>query len=227
MAEATADSVPSSERAVPGSVNIPLAPWPATMKSQSVDAKAVATKIIDDFNKALEKKDHKAVADLFVENGYWRDYLGMTWDLRTAKGRDKIVALLDGGHHLVRVDVDETSPILAPQVAPLRGDGSVKGIQSATVATNRYGSGRGFVRLVEEDVGQWKIWTFFTMTDELKGHEEPLGPNRANGVEHGALTGRKNWLDRRLEESSFEHSDPDVLIIGESRFLRPANLSGA
>ncbi|RYP51896.1 hypothetical protein DL768_002864 [Monosporascus sp. mg162] len=201
---AAVDAVPSSERVVPGSVNIPIAEWPATMTSKSVDAREVASKIISDFNQSLEQKDHKAIADLFVENGYWRDHLGLTWDLRTAKGKGKIVTFLENGHHLLKVDLDESSPSYAPQVASLRLDGSVKGIQFFTTVTTQHGSGRGVVRLVE-DAGQWKIWTFFTSTDELSGHEEPLGPNRASGVQHGALAGRKNWLDRREEECNFEH----------------------
>ncbi|RYP57472.1 hypothetical protein DL769_009456 [Monosporascus sp. CRB-8-3] len=213
---AAVDAVPSSERVVPGSVNIPIAEWPATMTSKSVDARAVASKIISDFNQSLEQKDHKAIADLFVENGYWRDHLGLTWDLRTAKGKDKIITFLENGHHLLKVDLDESSPLYAPQVASLRGNGSVKGIQFFTIVTTQQGSGRGIVRLVEDAV-QWKIWTFFTSMDELSGHEEPLGPNRARGVQHGALAGRKNWLDRRVEEYNFEHGNPDVLIIGSGQ----------
>ncbi|RYP07603.1 hypothetical protein DL765_009104 [Monosporascus sp. GIB2] len=186
------------------------------MTSESVDARAVASKIISDFNQLLEQKDHKAIADLFVENGYWRDHLCLTWDLRTAKGKDKIRTFLENGHHLHKVNLDESSPLYAPQVAPLRGDGSVRGIQFFTIVTTQQGSGRGIVRLVE-DAGQWKIWTFFTSMGKLSGHEEPLGPNRASGVEHGAVAGRKSWLDRRVEENNFEHGEPDVLIIGSGQ----------
>ncbi|RYO80174.1 hypothetical protein DL764_009929 [Monosporascus ibericus] len=201
---AAVDAVPSSERVVPGSVNIPIAEWPATMTSKSVDARAVASKVVSDFNQSLAQKDHKAIADLFVEHGYWRDHLGLTWDLRTAKGKGKIIAFLENGHHLLKVDLDESSPSYTPQVASLRRDGSVKGIEFFTIVTSQQGSGRGVVRLVE-DAGQWKIWTFYTSMDELSGHEEPLGPNRESGVQHGALAGRKNWLNRRVEECNFEH----------------------
>lgn len=217
MAAAT-EAVPSSERCVPGSVNIPIAPWPATMKSESVDAQAVASKAIEDLNQALEKKDHKAVAGVFAENGYWKDHLATTWDLRTAKGRDKIAAFLDGGHHLTKIAIDGSSPSHAPQVASFRPDGSVKGIQSFLVITTKHGSGRGIVRLVEND-GQWEIWTLYTKADELKGYEEPLGPRRGTGVQHGAIVGRKNWLDRRRDEENFENHDPDVLIVGKLQLL--------
>lgn len=209
------NGVPNSERCVPGSVNIPLAPWPASLKTESVDAKAVASQIINSFNQSLEKGDYNAVADLFTENGYWRDHLAATWDLRTAKGKQKIAAFLKGGHHLVSIDNDEANPLGVPKVAPLRSDGSSKGIPFTAVVTTKHGSGRAYVRLIE-DAGKWKIWTLFTNMNALKVHPEPLGRNRPSGVQHGAQVGRMNWLDRRLEESNFANGDPAVLIVGKS-----------
>jgi putative flavoprotein involved in K+ transport len=43
------------------------------------------------------------------------------------------------------------------------------------------GRGSGHLRLID---GQ--AWTLLTALDELKGHEESLGPRRPKGVEHGA-----------------------------------------
>ncbi|KAI3320131.1 hypothetical protein HD806DRAFT_525075 [Xylariaceae sp. AK1471] len=215
MAAVMTDQVPSSQRVASGSINIPIAPWPTTLdiNEETIDAITVSSKIIDSFNQSLEQKDYKSIADLFVEDGYWRDHLGLTWDLRTAKGKERIVNLLQEGHHLVKVDIDHSPPNHGPQVKKLRYDGSVRGIEFFTSVTTELGSGRGVVRLVQ-DSGQWKIWIFFTSMDELKGHEQALGPNRANGVQHGAQTGRKNWLERRQAESNFEDSEPEVLIIG-------------
>ncbi|RYC63974.1 hypothetical protein CHU98_g2236 [Xylaria longipes] len=193
MATAEAEQVSSSERAVPGSVNIPITPWPTTasIDEKATDAIAISSQIIDSFNQSLEKKDYKAIADLFVDNGYWRDQLGLTWDLRTAKGKEKIVNLLEGGHHLVGVNIDRSAPSNDPQVADLRYDGSVRGIQFFTTVTTQFGSGRGVVRLIQES-GQWKIWVFHTVMEKLKDHEEAVGPNRPSGVQHGARAGRKN-----------------------------------
>lgn len=193
MAAAVLDEVPSSERAVPGSTNIPIAPWPTTghVKEETVDANTISSKIIDSFNQALQKQDYKAIANLFVNDGYWRDHLGLTWDLRTAKGRDKIVKLLQEGHHLVSVEIDHSTPIKGPQVASFRYDNSVRGIQFVTTVTTKYGAGEGVVRLVP-DAGEWKIWHFFTSITKLKGHEEAVGHKRARGVQHGAQADRKN-----------------------------------
>ncbi|KAI0006773.1 hypothetical protein F4779DRAFT_594961 [Xylariaceae sp. FL0662B] len=204
---------PSSQRVVPGSVNTPLAKWPVTTPDKSVDATTVASNVIDTLNKGLEQHDHKAIADLFLENGYWRDHLTLTWDLRTVKGRKKITSFLDNGHNLVKVDIDHSPPNHGPKIVPMRLDGSVEGILFFVIVTTKYGSGRGVARLIQ-DKGEWKIWTLLTSLDELRGHEEPLGPKRGSGVQHGAQFERKNWLDRRTEETNFENADPDVLIIG-------------
>ncbi|KAI1748455.1 hypothetical protein F4782DRAFT_542853 [Xylaria castorea] len=218
MATAVEVQVPSSERTVPGSVNIPIAPWPITanIDEQVTDAIAISSQIVDSFNQSLEKKDYKTIADLFTDNGYWRDQLGLTWDLRTAKGKEKIINLLQGGHHLVSVTIDRSPPSGDPQVANLRYDGSVRGIQFFTTVTTQYGSGRGFVRLIQE-LGKWKIWTFHTLMEKLKDHEEAIGPNRPSGVHHGAQAGRKNWAERRQAESNFEDSEPDVLVVGSGQ----------
>ncbi|KAI0396044.1 hypothetical protein F5Y17DRAFT_465373 [Xylariaceae sp. FL0594] len=217
MAEIVDDALPSSQRLVPGSVNIPIAKWPETtdIKDASGDPSVVSSKMMDSFNKALEQKDYGSLAGLFLEDGYWRDQLGLTWDFRTAKGRDAIQSLLRQGHHLVKVDIDN-SPNHGPQMTPMRYDGSVTGILFYTLVTTKVGSGRGTVRLVQ-DSGEWKIWTLTTAMFELKGHESAIGPRRPIGVQHGAEAGRKNWLDRRHDEADFKNSQPDVLIIGSGQ----------
>ncbi|KAI1332393.1 hypothetical protein F5Y16DRAFT_407634 [Xylariaceae sp. FL0255] len=214
MATAVTSEVPSSQRVTPGSVNIPVASWPSTAHAhdETLDAIKVSSEIIDSLNQSLLKQDYSSVASLFVQNGYWRDFLALTWDLRTAKGKDKIISLLKGGHNLVKVDIDN-SPNHGPRASVFRGDGTVRGIMFYTIVTTKFGSGRGIVRLVQDPSG-WKIWTIFTSLDELTGHEEPVGPNRANGVQHGTQADRKNWLEQRQDESTFTNSEPEVLIIG-------------
>ncbi|KAI1113400.1 hypothetical protein F5Y14DRAFT_214034 [Nemania sp. NC0429] len=218
MATIVADQVSSKERVVPGSINIPIATWPATatIDEAATDAAKISSEIIDSLNRSLEKEDWEAIAELFVDNGYWRDQLGLTWDFRTAKGKERIINLLREGHHLLSVHIDQTRPDTGPQIVSLRYDGSVRGIQFFTSVTTRFGSGEGVVRLVQES-GKWKIWTLFTSMTNLKDHEEAAGQNRPNGVVHGARAGRKNWLDRRRDESNFENSEPQVLIVGSGQ----------
>lgn len=216
------EAVPSSQRCEPGSVNIPIAKWPRSAVDGPVDALAVTKDVISKLNSHLatapSKEAAEGVASLFLDECYWRDHLALSWDLRTLKTKDKIAAFLQGdaGLSQLQLSVDASTDDRSPKVAAFNPDETSKGIVAYLTFTSKVGGGRGFARLAEVD-GSWKIWTLFTTLEELKGFEEPIGPRRPNGVEHGFHHGRKNWLDRRRDEENFVDSDPDVLIIGKPR----------
>ncbi|KAB5527989.1 dimethylaniline monooxygenase (N-oxide forming) [Coniochaeta sp. 2T2.1] len=203
----------SSQRVEPGSVNLPIPAWPETATDQSIDPVKVATDIITSFNTAIANKDFDRVASLFHEHGYWRDHLALSWDFRTFKGREAIASRLRENCTLTKVSVDQDNDWKKPKFFPLDGFGKVMGIQIYTTIATEVGTGRGIVFLAEKNK-EWKIWTFYTSLTALNGHEEPLGPRRAKGVNHGANPERKNWSDRRRDEVEFRDSEPDVLIIG-------------
>ncbi len=203
----------SKDRCEPGSVNIPLCRWPKTAET-TVDPDAVASKIVDAFNSSLAKADTKGVADLFLDDGYWRDHLGASWELRTLKGRDKIATYLSNdGSALTGIEIDKSAPNRVPQLGAFDGTGDVKGIQFFFNFTSKYGAGQGLARLSEKD-GSWKIFTFFTTLREIKGHEEATYHRRPKGVEHGGKPDRKNWLERRIAAVNLEDREPTVLILG-------------
>ncbi len=60
----------------------------------------------------------------------------------------------------------------------------------------------------------WKAWTVLTTLDELKGFEEPSGPRRAYGVDHGEFRGRRSWLEWRRDEQSLAGGDAAVVVVG-------------
>ena len=76
---------------------------------------------------------------------------------------------------------------------------------------DRGGAGSGILRLIDG-----KAWTLLTALDELRGFEEPKGPGRPRGVEHGAERDRLSWLERRQKEASELGfvEQPYVLIVG-------------
>ncbi|OIW25660.1 FAD/NAD(P)-binding domain-containing protein [Coniochaeta ligniaria NRRL 30616] len=203
----------SSQRVEPGSVNLPVPAWPGTATDQSIDAVSLATETIAFFASSIKEKQFDAVAALFHEDGYWRDHLALAWDFRTFKGQQAIASRLRESCTLLDVAVDQTNDWKTPKLFPLDGFGKVLGVQLYTTITTEVGTGRGIVWLAERN-GEWKIWTFYTSLTALNGHEEPLGPRRGKGVNHGANPERKNWADRRKDEVDFRDSDPDVLIIG-------------
>jgi len=217
MGSVPARTEPSSQRVEPGSVNLPVPAWPDTATDNSIDAIKVATETIASFQSAITNTDFDAVAALFHEDGYWRDHLALSWDFCTVKGREAIVSRLAKTHcPLVAVAVDHGSPWKTPKLSALDGFDKVIGIQVYTTIITEIGTGRGIAWLVQQG-GEWKIWTFYTSLTALNGHEEPLGPRRPQGVNHGANPDRKNWADRRKDEMEFRECDPDVLIIGETQ----------
>ncbi len=60
------------------------------------------------------------------------------------------------------------------------------------------------------------IWTLLTTMTELKGHEEPKGPMRPMGAEHGSDPSRKTWKEKREQEAAeLGHTtQPYVVIVG-------------
>jgi len=210
-----AEQAAPDQRIEPGSVNLKPYPWPASATDESVDAAAVAEKTVAAFNQALAEKDFEVLVGLFVEDGFWRDHVAASWHLRTVKGRDGIRDFLQKQCHLMTVEIDTSSDFRKPQITNFSPAGDVKGIYFYIRITTQFGSGRGVVRMVEKGA-EYKIWTLYTLLEELKGHEEPVGPRRANGVEHGSKPGRKNWLERRAGAADFVDSEPQVLIIGKS-----------
>ncbi|KAI9155609.1 Flavin-binding monooxygenase-like [Paramyrothecium foliicola] len=217
---AVPEEQPSSARIVPGSVNVPIGKLPHHPGLEVDNAQQVAQTFLNSFNDALQKKDPALIADLFSDNGFWRDHLALTWDFQTVHGKDKIKTLIQqraeakGGLRLKKLSLDTSSPAGAPNVAVLNLEGTASVLQFFVTLETVVGSGRGLVRLVPEN-GSWKAFTLYTVLQELKDHEEALNSRRPRGVDHGAKSGRKNWFDTRKDEVEFSNgTEPAVLILG-------------
>lgn len=204
-------ATPSHNRIEPGSVNIPVGQFPETSSSLSVDPNEIASHVIQQLNTSVAHKDYPAIASLFLEDGYWRDHLCMTWDFRTIHGREDIIDFVRGSQ-LTKVEIDRSPGFRAPHVGNVDAFGDVLGIEFFTNVTTEVGSGAGIMRLLERD-GQWKIFILFTSLQGLKGHEEESNVRRPKGVEHGQRESQ-NWQDKRTADLDYENKEPAVVIIG-------------
>lgn len=210
-----AQGLPHDGRMEAGSVNIPPAEFPSTPFPDSVDPRQVAKDLVKAFNDRLSIGDYGAVASLFSENGYWRDHLGLTWDLRTLKGHNKIADfLVSNGGRLKSISVDDSTPCRVPSVSQLDAHGKSKCIMVFLKIETDVGAGRGIARLIYDN-SAWKLIALYTVLSELKGFEEPLGPRRPFGASHGGGREMKNWLEQRTSDANFEESGPAVLILGK------------
>jgi hypothetical protein len=215
----TQDQVPSSQRIEPGSVNIPIGRLPKTATTTSPAVDEISVDFLRRFNDALSKKDVLVIPDFFLPYCFWRDHLALSWDFRTLKGQ-KIISdfLAKEGCKLKSIAIDRSSPFLSPQFGPFLPVADAKGITFFIKITTEVGTGRGIVRLAEDD-NTWKIFMLSTVLTELTGHEEFAGHQRPEGVEHGPHLRRKNWKEQREADVGFAEKDPAVLIIGASTLV--------
>ena len=153
-------------------------------------------------DKALQANDAKAAAALFEEEGFWRDLVSFTWNIKTLEGRDAIEAMLNETNARVK------PAAWAIEEEPTEADGIT---ESWITFETDVARGRGHVRLRDG-----KAFTLLTTMVELKGHEEPNSTRRPMGVEHGFEQGRKNWAEKRQEEAETlgYKEQPYCLVIG-------------
>ena len=182
----------------------------------------VANEWIAAFNCQLRTafKSSESSSALFFAKSFWRDALGLTWNLKTVMGRKKIIdALRDNSVRVGFSDIVLDHTASPPQWVKRAGTDT---LEVFIKFETRDANGRGIVRLCPEKntaVGasekrQWRAWTFFTSIDSLKGHEEKLGRNRPTGQSYSRDFRGPNWLDKRLAAASYETHDPAVLVVG-------------
>ncbi len=165
-----------------------------------------AERWLRDFEEALRARDVARAAGMFAATSFWRDLVSFTWNITTVENPDGVADLLTE-------TLDRADPTsFAVEEPPDEAGGVTTAWFTFETAVGR---GRGLVRLIDED-GEAKAWTFLTTLHELKGFEEPRGPARPMGAEHGANRGRTTWLERReREEAELGISvQPHVLVIG-------------
>jgi putative flavoprotein involved in K+ transport len=161
-----------------------------------------ARRWLHDFEAALGRSDIAASVALFEADGYWRDLVAFTWNIRTQEGAAAIRSMLEAR----LADVQPGSFALEGEAS--EADGVVDAWFTFETAVAR---GRGHLRL-----RGGLAWTLLTTMTELKGFEEKKNERRIKGAEHGAQPGRKSWLERRTEEQArlgFE-DQPYVVILG-------------
>ncbi len=168
-------------------------------------AQSVATEVdqwLARFEQALTEGDSAGAAELFGDESFWRDLVSFTWNLKTVEGPDEIRDMLE--HTL-----GHTKPRGWRATEP---PAAAEGVTEAWIEfETEAGRGHGHLRLKDG-----KAWTLLTALDELKGHEQPAGPARPKGIEHGANPDRETWLERRRREAEeLGHTtQPEVVIVG-------------
>jgi putative flavoprotein involved in K+ transport len=161
-----------------------------------------AERWLSDFELALARREIDAATAMFDPDGYWRDLVAFTWNIRTQEGPAAI-------REMLQARLADTAPSsFALEGEATEADGVVDAWFTFETAVAR---GRGHLRLKAG-----RAWTLLTTMTELKGFEEHKGAHRPKGAEHGAQRGRTSWLDKRQEEQArLGHDEqPYAVIVG-------------
>lgn len=165
-------------------------------------ASVSAQQWLEQFNDALRHEGPQAASQLFEENGFWRDLVAFTWNIKTMEGREQIADMLSATLDHVR-----------PSNWQLEEDATGNhGVTEAWITFDTaVAHGRGHLRL-----RNGKAWTLLTTMLELKDYPEPRGFNRPRGAEHGINKHRQTWQEKRQHEAeTLGYSEqPYCLVIG-------------
>jgi putative flavoprotein involved in K+ transport len=166
------------------------------------NARAQAETWLEEFDRALRRRDVRTAAALFGEECFWRDLVAFTWNIKTLEGPAEISAML-------AANLDAVSP------SNWRIDGEPTTVEGVVEAWLRFetktGRGRAIVRLKGA-----RAWTLLTTLDELKGFEERKGDKRPKGIAHGVYRRQTNWLEAKQAKEAALGRDvqPNCVIIG-------------
>ncbi|MFL1454844.1 NAD(P)/FAD-dependent oxidoreductase [Marinobacter sp. GN3S48] len=141
---------------------------------------------LDGFDEILQSGDPARAADQFEENGFWRDLVAMTWNIKTVEGRDAIRDMLK-----------HTAERARPRNWQVEGEAAEQdGVTEAWITFETGDAlGKGLIRL-----RNGKAWTLLTTMQELRDFPEKRKFLRPKGAQHGASKSRKTWLEARQEE---------------------------
>ncbi len=138
------------------------------------------------FSETLQSDSPEQAADHFEEDGFWRDLVSMTWNIKTMEGRDEIRGMLANmakarqpHNWQVSEDATEQDGVLEAWITFETDDAFCK----------------GQLRLRDG-----KAWTLLTTMQELRDFPEKRKHLRPKGAQHGASKSRKTWLEARQEE---------------------------
>lgn len=157
------------------------------------------------FERAVRAQDADAAAALFLADGWWRDILALSWDLRTFAGRERIAAGLSDSLPS-RPAIELWLADSAPEMFERRAQGWT--IEAFFTFETPIARCRGHLRLLTDPAsGDWKAWTMLTAMEDLKGFEERAGALRpAASVPHGVIPG--------APASPACPMPPEVIVIG-------------
>ncbi|KAJ3914245.1 FAD/NAD-P-binding domain-containing protein [Lentinula edodes] len=170
------------------------------------ESNRIASAWLSQLSYSLEQKDAASSASLFHHNGWLRDLLVFTWNLRTLNGHGQILDYLSSNMEsttISELEINSQDVYFRPSPGDLPGS-----VSSGFTFSTPIANGRGLFTLTRaaSEPEVWRAFTLLVSLDSLKGHE-PIGAEQ--GVYHGNLL---CWSEVREQRARIIEANPHVLI---------------
>jgi hypothetical protein len=188
----------------------PRAAIPSLQIHESVDRKTIdPTRIFEawlgSLLKAIRGRDAESLSDLFLDDSWWRDLAGLTWDFTSKSGVHAITKyLVESSAGLQEMNPLETPP-LHSQLVDM---GPMTYIQSGFAFQTRLGSGRGVARLGNVGPNCWKAWLVSTELTHLNQQHEQ------NSQQTIPPSIQELFVNDVTKQEGLELEDVQVLVVG-------------
>jgi hypothetical protein len=180
------------------------------------EARKIAQGWISALEVQLESENCSQLSELFHQNSWWRDMLGLDWEFHTMKGLKSIedfIARHQSRSQLCKFRLPDQSTMEPAIEYPIEG---LSWVTATFSFESRVGRGSGVLYLTQAEGETWKAYSMYTALQELKGYEEPIGPRRAEGTTESMPGGLNEgtWSERRRKQVEFVDKEPVALIVG-------------
>jgi len=189
--------------------NEPMTTFDMTVEIQD----QAITNWLDNFENLLADSATSGVEDLFHPDGYWRDLLALTWEIRTSHGLSELqgsLAAIDPTMRCRNLRLQGHA-----QAGVLNEFGPT--VEGFFTFETEIATARGYLRLVlapHAGRERFRAATVLTAMVALKDFPEHGRANRDETFMRPVEAGGGNWLDRRSAARAYCDRDPQVLIVG-------------
>ncbi|KAK1710042.1 uncharacterized protein BDZ83DRAFT_757600, partial [Colletotrichum acutatum] len=139
------------------------------VKKEEVDAEKISGEWLSKLEKRFAERSFSNISDLFIDNCWWRDIVGLSWDFTCKQGQDNIKKYLASANH--GLSELQTNKLGGLKPLLLDFDGMVW-IQTGFTFKTPHGEGKGLLKLGNTGKDEWKAWTVFTQLEKLDFQKE-------------------------------------------------------
>ncbi|KAJ2987895.1 hypothetical protein NUW58_g4259 [Xylaria curta] len=135
-----------------------------SITKEQVDVESICSQWLKNLERCFVSNSFDNLSELFIDNCWWRDIVGLSWDFSSKHGYDAIAAFLNNAPN----PITELRLITDGGLKPLLIDiGGMIWIHSAFTFRHQHGEGKGIVRLVHVTKSKWKAWLISTQLGNL------------------------------------------------------------